>query len=63
MIDGEDRDDSDLMICQEDDPIVASVGTVLSLQLESQPVPDALRVLGQRAVGELDDGRGDLLRQ
>lgn len=46
-----------------DDTEIASAGAMQSLQFELKFLASSLRVVGERAVAELEDGVGNFLRQ
>ncbi len=46
-----------------DDAVVAAPGAVQPLEFEAQRVADSVRLLGKRAVDELNRGGGDLFRE
>jgi len=61
-----DRCDSDLaflFIDLIDDPEVAAAGTIGTLQVEPEGLPDPIRILREAAVDELHARNYDLLRE
>ena len=63
MVDGQDVDRTASLIDAVHDPVIPSVGTVSTLELEPERSPDPVGVLGQGAVDELDRNGCHLLRQ
>ena len=63
VVDREDDDNTRLVVDLIDESVVATVRAVLALQLEAKLVADAPWVVGESSVGELDNGRADLLGQ
>lgn len=60
-----DRDDGDqcfFIADAIDDPKVAASCTVQTLELQTEPLADAMWVIRERAVAELDHRARDLLR-
>jgi hypothetical protein len=63
MADGQDVDPVAWVVDPVHDPVVPPVRAVPAFELEAERPPDPARVAGQRAVGELDDRHGHLLRE
>jgi hypothetical protein len=63
MADGRHVDPAVRVVDPVHDPVVPPVGAVPAFELEAEGPPHPAWVGGQRAVDELDDRRGGLLRQ
>ena len=63
VFDGNNLDAMVVHVDAVDHAVVASSGNVQACELQVQMFTDAMRVGRQRAVEELDDRRGDFLRQ
>jgi len=63
VLDGEDDHSAMLGVDAIDDAVVAAPGAVQPLEFEAQRVADSVRLLGKRAVDELNRGGGDLFRE
>ena len=62
MVDGFDADPVRLVIDPIDDSEVAATGSMSTGQLQMELSSDAPRIVGERSVGELENGRGDFFR-
>jgi hypothetical protein len=60
---GPDVADEELVVVDRvDDAVLASPSRPVALQLEPQRVADPIRVVGERAMDKVDDGRGNRFR-